>query len=90
MAFISWLLSRNIGLASIAQGLVPLGATGTFAQLYGKLTGDAPNKAWPAFKSAVQGLRGGVTSDDPFNGAASVQNAIAALRPRSHRLLPPV
>jgi hypothetical protein len=89
MAFISWLLSRNIALPSIAQGLVSLGAAGTFAQLYGSLTGNAPDNAWPAFRGAVQGLSGGVTNDDPFQGAAPARSALAAIRPRSHRLVPP-
>jgi hypothetical protein len=43
MAFISWLLSQNIALGTIAQGLVALGAGGTFAQLYANLTGNDAN-----------------------------------------------
>jgi hypothetical protein len=89
MAFISWLLSQNIALGTIAQGLVTLGAGGTFAQLYGNLTGNDPGTAWLTFMGAVQGLNGGVTTDDPFGAMASVRTALAAIRPGSHRLLPP-
>ena len=93
MAFISWLLSRKIALSAIAQGLVALGAAGIFAQLYGTLTGHDPKTAWPTFMSAIKGLSGSVTSDDPFGAmaaaAAAVAAALMAIRPRSHRLLPP-
>ena len=89
MAFISWLLSQNFALSTIAQGLVTLGANGTFAQLYGNLTNNDPNTAFLTFMGAVQGLNGGVTSDDPFGAMASVQTALAAIRPGSHRLIPP-
>jgi len=89
MAFISWLLSQNISLASVAQGLVPLGASGTLAQLYGNLTGNDSTTAWPTFMGAVRGLPGGVTSDDPFGGVAAVRTALGAIRVRSHRLQPP-
>jgi hypothetical protein len=89
MAFISWLLSQQIALGTIAQGLVALGAGGTFAQLYGNLTGNDPNTAWLTFMGAIRGLNGGVTSDDPFGAAGSVQTALAAIRSGSHRLLPP-
>jgi hypothetical protein len=89
MAFISWLLSQNIALATIAQGLVPLGPNGTFARLYGDLTGKDPTTAWQAFIDAVQGLPGGVSSDDPFGGMTTVETALA-FQPRSHRLQPPV
>lgn len=89
MAFISWLLSQNIALAIIAQGLVPLGGNGTFAQLYGNLTGKDPATAWQTFIDAVRGLRGGVSSDDPFGGVAAVSAALAVIQSRSHRLQPP-
>jgi len=47
MAFISWLLSQGHGLDSIAQAMVALTETGTLAQLYAELTGDAAtNSAW--------------------------------------------
>ena len=88
MAFISWLLSQNITLAAIAQGLVTLGASGTFAQLYANLTGKAAKSAWPTFKAAVQALSGGVTSDDPFAARGAVHASLTALAPHSHRLLP--
>jgi hypothetical protein len=89
MAFISWLLSQNIALGTISQGLVTLGANGTFAQLYSNLTGNAPSTAFLTFMGAVQGLSDGVTSDDPFGAMPSVSSALAAIRPGSHRLLPP-
>jgi hypothetical protein len=90
MAFISWLLSQGYALSAIAQGLVALGASGTFAQLYGALTNDDPANAWPTFQPAVAGLAGGVTTDDPFGGMPASGVALAALhRPRPHRLLPP-
>ncbi|MDP9013156.1 MAG: hypothetical protein M3O41_10965 [Pseudomonadota bacterium] len=89
MAFISWLLSQNLALSAVAQGLVALGAGGTFAQLYGSLTGKAASTAWPTFSAAVKALNGGVTTDDPFGGMTAAQTALAAIRPASHRLLPP-
>lgn len=89
MAFISALLSQNIALSTIAQKLVALGANGTFAQLYGNLTNNDSNTAYLTFMGAVQGLNGGVTSDDPFGAMTSVQTALAAIRPGSHRLIPP-
>jgi len=89
MAFISWLLSQNNALGTIAQGLVGLGANATFAQLYGNLTGNDPSTAYLTFMGAVQGLSGGVTSDDPFGAMTSVQTALASIRSGSHRLLPP-
>jgi hypothetical protein len=88
MAFISWLLSQGVALATIAQGLVALGAGGTLAQLYGHLTGKAPATAWPSFSAAVHAIPGGVGSDDPFGGGTAVHAALAAIVPRSHRLLP--
>lgn len=88
MAFISWLLSQNIALPAIAQGLVALGAGGTFAQLYANLTHKAAKTAWPTFSAAVHALSGGVTSDDPFAARAAAHAALAALAPHSHRLLP--
>jgi hypothetical protein len=79
-------MSQSIALGTIARGLVALGAGGTFAQLYGTLTGKDPNAAWSTFISAVKSLSGGVTSDDPFGAMKSVQSALAAIRPLSHRL----
>jgi hypothetical protein len=73
MAFISWLLSQRISLSSIAQGLVALGETGTFAQLYASLTSNAATDAWPTFQAAMQTLPRGVNDDDPFGAVA--QNA---------------
>jgi hypothetical protein len=102
MAFISWLMGQGVSLSTIAQGLVSLGETGTFAQLYASLTSKAASDAWPAFAAAVQKLPNAVTSDDPFGGAANVR-AIMAVAPtakmaraptprcivQSRRLLPP-
>ncbi|MBV9804689.1 MAG: hypothetical protein JO130_15920 [Solirubrobacterales bacterium] len=68
MAFISWLLSQGHHLAQIAQAMVSLGDSGTLAELYAQLTGDAASNAWSKFQAAVNALPGGVTSDDPFNG----------------------
>lgn len=70
MAFISWLISQGHGLEKIAPAMVNLGDSGTFAQLYAGLTGDASSNAWPNFQKAVQNLPNGITSDDPFNGLA--------------------
>jgi hypothetical protein len=69
MAFLSWLMSQGQPLNMIAPAMVQLGDAGTLAQLYASLTGDDPANAWPNFITAVQGLVGGVTSDDPFGGA---------------------
>jgi hypothetical protein len=88
MAFISWMLSQNVALGAVAQGLVALGAGGTLADLYGQLTHTDPKAAWPAFMAAVHGLSGGVTSDDPFAAMGAAHAALAAIGPRSHRLLP--
>jgi hypothetical protein len=70
MAFLSWLMSQGQSLSQIAPALVALGDAGTLAQLYAGLTGDAAANAWPTFLAAVNALPGGVTSDDPFGGAA--------------------
>lgn len=66
MAFLSWLMSLGQTLETIAPAMVALTATGTLAQLYANLTGDTAANAWPKFQAAVNGLAGGVTSDDPF------------------------
>lgn len=66
MAFISWLLSKGYTLSQIAPRMVTDGDAGTFAELYGALTGDPAANAWPSFLNAVHGLPGGVTSDNPF------------------------
>jgi hypothetical protein len=69
MAFLSWLVSQGYALDAIAPAMVSLGDSGTLAQLYAKLTGDAASKAWPKFTTAVNALPNGVTSDDPFGEA---------------------
>jgi hypothetical protein len=71
MAFLSWLISEGHKLSEIAPAMVRLGDSGTLAELHGELTGAAPSGAWPAFTAAVNGLAGGVRSDDPFNALAS-------------------
>jgi hypothetical protein len=70
MAFISWLLSQGLSLNQVAQGLVGLTASGTFADLYANLTSQPAGNAWPAFQAAVNALPNGVQNDDPFGGAA--------------------
>jgi hypothetical protein len=70
MAFLSWLMSQGHSLNQIAPALVALGAGGTLAQLYANLTGDSAANALSNFMAAVQSLPNGVTSDDPFGGAA--------------------
>jgi hypothetical protein len=70
MAFLSWLMSQGHPLGQIAPAMVSLGDNGTLAQLYADLTSDAQENAWPSFQQAVEALSGGVTSDDPFGGAA--------------------
>jgi hypothetical protein len=72
MAFLSWLQSQGHALNEIAPAMVHLGDRGTLAQLFADLTGEAAARAWPKFIAAVRALPGGVTSDDPFGGAAHV------------------
>jgi hypothetical protein len=67
MAFLSWVLSQGHSLADVAQAMVALGDSGTLAQLYGQVTGNPATAAWSQFTAAINGLPGGVTSDDPFN-----------------------
>jgi hypothetical protein len=67
MAFLSWLIKGGHKLSAVAQGMVRLGDAGTLAGLYAELTGNAADAAWPVFIDAVNGLAGGVTSDDPFD-----------------------
>jgi hypothetical protein len=71
MAFISWMVSKGFGLEKIAPAMVNLGDAGTFAQLYGTLTGDDPANAFPNLQNAIAALPNGVTSDDPFGGLAN-------------------
>ena len=72
MAFLSWVLSQGHSLAQIAQAMVALGDSGTLAQLYGQVTGNAPTSAWSSFTAAINALPGGVTSDDPFNALGAI------------------
>jgi hypothetical protein len=69
MAFLSWLMSQGYSLDHIAPAMVSLGDSGTLAQLYAQLTGNAASEAKPKFYAAVNALPGGVTNDDPFHGA---------------------
>ena len=78
MAFISWLLSQDHTLITIAQNMAGLGDSGTFAALYAKLTGDQASNAWQQFQSAIHGLTGGITSDDPFGAFAAASAAVAS------------
>jgi hypothetical protein len=102
MAFLSWLIRLGYGLHNIAPALVALGDSGTFAQLYHDLTGDAASDAFPKFLAAIKGLPGGITNDDPFDAlsaAAAISSAAPVIQPtrkkeilcipKSHRLLPP-
>ena len=66
MAFLSWLMSQGYALDAIARAMVSLKDSGTLAQLYANLSGDAASQAWPKFTTAVNALPDGVTSDDPF------------------------
>jgi hypothetical protein len=70
MAFLSWLIRDGHTLSAVAQTMVGLGDNGTLAGLYAELTGTAADAAFPAFIDAVDGLAGGVTSDDPFDALA--------------------
>ncbi len=86
MAFISWLLSQGHSLSQIAPAMVNLGNGGTFAQLYGNLTGDDPANAWPNFQNAINSLPNGVTNDDPFNGMTQPAQ-MTHIAPRSAELV---
>lgn len=83
MVFLSWLVGQGHGLDQIAQEMVSLGDSGTLAQLYANLTSDAASNALPTFLAAVRKLPSGVTSDDPFRGAAQPASvrAVLALAP---------
>jgi hypothetical protein len=70
MAFLSWMMSQGYTLAKIAPPMVALGAAGTLAQLYAKLTSLPVSNAWPAFQAAVKALPNGVSNDDPFGSGA--------------------
>jgi hypothetical protein len=78
MAFLSWLISQGHGLEQIAPAMVALGDAGTLAELYGTLTSDAPRNAWTKFQTAIQGLPGGVASDDPFAVVAQARQKVVA------------
>jgi hypothetical protein len=86
MAFISWLVSKGFGLEKIAPAMVNQGDAGTFAQLYGTLTGDDPANAFQNFQNAIAALPNGVTNDDPFGGLSSPLQ-MAHLSPRTAELV---
>ncbi len=86
MAFLSWLISQGYGLEKIAPVMVNLGDSGTLAELYENLTGNAATTAWPNFEAAIQNLPNGVTSDDPFGGLAN-PTQMTHLAPRSAELV---
>jgi hypothetical protein len=66
--------------------MVNLGDAGTFAQLYGTLTGDDPANAFQNFQNAIAALPDRVTDDDPFGGLASPLQT-AHLAPRTAELV---
>ncbi len=72
MVFLSWLMSQGHTLNQIAPAMVSLGDSGTLAQLYAHLTGNAASDAWPKFQAAVKALPGGVTDDDPFGAGPRI------------------
>ena len=78
MAFLSWLMSQGYTLEKIAPVMVALGNTGTLAELYAKLTGDAATNAWKKFETAIKALAGGVTNDDPFKALAAIPAGAAS------------
>jgi hypothetical protein len=82
MAFLSWLISLGHPLDALAPAMVALGDSGTLAQLYANLTGDAASNAFRKFIGAVRALPGGVTTDDPFAGAPHAAQ-LAQLDPRT-------
>lgn len=71
MAFLSWLISQGHSLSDVAKALVSLGDNGTLAELYAPVSGNPASNAWKSFRSAVDALPGGVTSDDPFGALAT-------------------
>jgi hypothetical protein len=75
MAFLSWLMSQQHSLSDVAPAMVPLGDSGTLAELSGHLTADAATNAWSKFSAAVNALPGGVTSDDPFGALSTAATA---------------
>ena len=78
MAFLSWLMSQGHTLEKIAPVMVTLGSSGTLAELYAKITGDAATNAWKKFHAAITALAGGVTNDDPFNALAAIPAGAAS------------
>lgn len=66
MAFLSWLMkTKGVTLAQVAQAMVRLGNSGTLAQLGVEF--GLPARPWREFRTAVEALTGGVTTDDPFD-----------------------
>ena len=80
MAFIFWVLSQGHGLEKVAPVMVNLGDSGTLAELYAQLTGDAAKNAWSKFQNAIRALPNGVTSDDPFGAMPTAAQLARATR----------
>jgi hypothetical protein len=76
MAFLSWLKQLGFTLDKIAPPMVTLGTSGTLAQLYAKLTSDAPANAWPKFQAAAKALPQ-IMNDDPFGSVGSARKKVA-------------
>jgi hypothetical protein len=83
MAFLSWLKRLGFTLDKIAPPLVTLGTSGTLAQLYAKLTSDAPSNAWPKFQAAAKALPQ-IMNDDPFGAVSSAGKKAAPNVAKDH------
>ena len=79
MAFLSWLQKLGYTLNAIAPAMVKLGANGTLAQLYAKLTSEPESNAWPKFLSAAKALSQ-ITNDDPFGTRSSAGRQVLSVK----------
>jgi hypothetical protein len=79
MAFLSWLQKLGYTLNAIAPAMVKLGANGTLAQLYAKLTSGPESNAWPQFLSAAKALPQ-ITNDDPFGTRSSAGRQVLSVK----------
>jgi hypothetical protein len=61
MVYLYWMISKGFTPAQLTQAACP---AGTLASNYSALTGS--NTAWLDFSTAVSGLAGPITSDDPW------------------------
>lgn len=68
MAFLSWMQRVGYPMNVIAPAMVALGSSGTLAELYASLTGDAAANAWAKFKVACATVQ--LTTEDPFGALA--------------------